>query len=253
MLEMRTLKILSTGLLCLAAAAQPQQTVDITSEPSHHLVFQNEYLRAFNVIVAPKASTLVHRHEHDYVFVTLGDADLTNARVGESPAGLQLKDGETRFTPGGFSHAAINNSDRPFHNITIDLLQAATNVKRCTEACSAPEPCTTKAPCATIERRISSDQWVMSFVTMPPGSRLERHTRAVPNLVVAVSDVDLTVVSGSSSREIKRTPGGLAWFPAGNHQPISSAWLTGVSGTLINSSNHSAAKFVTLEFAENTK
>src|SRR5262245_25374413 len=187
MLEMRTLKIVSTGLLCLAAAAQPQQTVDITSEPSHHLVFQNEYLRAFNVIVAPKASTLVHRHEHDYVFVTLGDADLTNARVGEPPAGLQLKDGETRFTPGGFAHAAVNNSNRPFHNITIDLLQAATNVKRCTESCAVPVPCAAaaKPACVTIERRISSDQWVMSFVTMPQRSRLERHTRALPNLVVA--------------------------------------------------------------------
>jgi quercetin dioxygenase-like cupin family protein len=255
MLQMRILRIAGPALLCLGAAAQPQQSVDITSEPSHHLVFQNEYLRAFDVTVAPKTSTLVHRHEHDYVFVTLGDADLTNARVGEKPAGLQLKDGETRFTPGGFAHAAINNSDRPFHNITIDLLQPATNVKRCTESCTVPVPCAAqaKSACPSMERRISSDQWVMSFVTMPPGSHLERHTRALPNLVVAVSNLDLTVVSGSSTREIKRTPGGLAWSQAGNHQLINSTWLTGVSGTLINSSNNSAAKFVTLEFAENKK
>jgi quercetin dioxygenase-like cupin family protein len=239
----------------LGAAAQPQQSVDITSEPSHHLVFENEYLRAFDVIVAPKASTLVHRHEHDYLFVTLGDADLTNARVGEKPTGLQLKDGETRFTPGGFAHAASNNSDRPFHNITIDLLQTATNVKRCTESCEVPVPCAAaaKSACASVERRISSDQWVMSFVTMPPGSRLEKHTRAVPNLVVAVSNLDLTVVSGSSTREIKRAPGGLAWAHAGNHPLVNSAWLTGVTGTLINSSNDSAARFVTLEFTENKK
>src|SRR5262245_51841165 len=187
MLEMRTLKIVSTGLLCLAAAAQPQQTVDITSEPSHHLVFQNEYLRAFDVIVAPKASTLVHRHEHDYVFVTLGDADLVNARVGDKPAPLQLKDGDTRYTAGGFAHAAINNSDQPFHNITIDLLQSSTNVKRCTESCLLTVPCANKGPCASIERRISSDQWAMSFVTMPPGSEIGRHTHAAPHLVVAVT------------------------------------------------------------------
>jgi quercetin dioxygenase-like cupin family protein len=244
------------ALLYAFALAQPQQSVDITSEPSHHLVLQNQYLRAFDVTVAPKATTLVHRHEHDYVFVTLGDADVTNARVGEKPSGLQLKDGETRFTPGGFAHAAINNIDRPFHNITIDLLQTATNVKRCTESCTVTVRCATKAPCTTIERRISSDQWVMSFVTMPAGGRFERHTRALPNLVVAVSDLALTVVSGSSTRETKCAPGGVAWFPAGADHELTSgarAWLSGVSGTLINSSNKSAAKFVTLEFTENKK
>jgi len=255
MLHMQKARIVALVAFWLWGAATSQQpSVDITAEPSHHLVFQNEYLRAFDVTVAPKASTLVHRHDHDYVFVTLGDADLVNARVGEKPTPLQLKDGETRYTPGGFAHAATNNSDQPFHNITIDLLQASTNVKRCTESCLVTVPCTTKAPCASIERRISSDRWVMSFVTMPPGSRLEEHTRAVPNLVVAVSNLDLTVVSGKSTREIKRTPGGFAWFSAGGTRSlIDSSWLTGVTGTLINSSHNGTARFVTLEFTEGRK
>src|SRR5260370_20531574 len=217
MLNMRELRIVGMALLYACVLAQSQQTVDITSEPSHHLVLQNQYLRAFDVTVAPKATTLVHRHEHDYVFVTLGDADLTNARVGEKPSGLQLKDGETRFTPGGFAHAAINNSDRPFNNITIDLLQTATNVKRCTESCSLPLPCANDAnsACPSVERRISSDQWVMSFITMPPGASVEKHSHPMPHLVVAVSNVDLTVDTGSSVNHSKLAIGGVAWFPAG--------------------------------------
>ena len=61
-LTMRTSRV--AGLVFLATAAlaqQQQQPVEITSEPSHHLVFQNEYVRVFDVTVAPKASTLVHR------------------------------------------------------------------------------------------------------------------------------------------------------------------------------------------------
>jgi len=119
------------GLVFLATftmAQQQQQPVEITSEPSHHLVFQNEYVRVFDVTVAPRATTLVHRHNHDYLFVTLGDSDVVSARVGEKPAALHLKDGEVRFTPGNFAHAAINESDRPFHNITIELLQPASHV-----------------------------------------------------------------------------------------------------------------------------
>lgn len=241
MLEMRTLKIAGISLLCLAAAGQPQQVVDITSEPSHHLVFQNEYLRAFNVIVAPKTSTLVHRHDHDYVFVTLGDADLSNVRVGEKPASLQLKDGETRFTPGGFAHAAINNSDRPFHNITIDLLQAASNAKPCAQDCAVSVPCApearSKSVCPSIERRITSDHWVMSFVTMPPGSALEKHTHTTPHLVVAVSDLDLTVDTGSAASQSKLAVGDVTWVPAGvTHSARNNTPTT--------------QRFVTLEFAE---
>lgn len=242
MLAMRTERIVGVAWLCLGAFAQPQQPVDITSEPSHHLVFQNEYLRAFDVVVAPKASTLVHRHEHDYVFVTLGDSDITNARVGENPSGLQLKDGETRFTPGGFAHAAVNNSDRPFHNVTIDLLQKATNVQRCTESCVVPVPCAAegKMLCPAIERRISSDQWVMAFVTMPPGSALDKHTHTTPHLVVAVSDVDLRVDTGAAPTQSKLAVGGVAWVPAG---------VTHSAGN----NTPSTQRFVTLEFAEMKK
>lgn len=242
MLAMRTARIVGVAWLCLGAFAQPQKPVDITSEPSHHLVFQNEYLRAFDVIVAPKASTLVHRHEHDYVFVTLGDAEITNARVGENPSGLQLKDGETRFTPGGFAHAAVNNSDRPFHNVTIDLLQKATNIQRCMESCVVPVPCAAerKVMCPAIERRISSDQWVMAFVTMPPGSFLEKHTHVVPHLVVAVSDVDLAVDTGGAASQAQLALGGVSWVPAG------------ATHSVRNNTSHTA-RFVTLEFAEMKK
>jgi len=41
-------------------------TVEITSEPSHHQIFQNDYVRVFKVEIAPHAATLRHRHHYDY-------------------------------------------------------------------------------------------------------------------------------------------------------------------------------------------
>src|SRR5262249_55941188 len=212
MLHMQKARIVALVVFWLWGAATSQQpSVDITAEPSHHLVFQNEYLRAFDVTVAPKSSTLVHRHNHDYLFVTLGDADLVNARVGEKPAPLKLKDGEVRFTAGNFAHAAINESDRPFHNTTIELLQPSTNVKTCTESCEMPAPCESeKGICPIIAPLISSDQWTVLLIKFPPGSRLESHARAVPHLFVPVSDLELTQELGSSSRMVKRTSGDVA-------------------------------------------
>jgi quercetin dioxygenase-like cupin family protein len=223
--------------LATATMALQQQSVEITSEPSHHLVLQNEYVRVFDVTVAPKASTLIHRHNHDYLFVTLGDSDVVSVRPGEKPVSLQLKDGDVRFTPGNFAHAAINNSDRPFHNITIELLKPSTNVKNCTEACEMPAPCeSAKGICPSIVPLIASDQWTVLLIKFPPGSRLESHARSAPHLFVPVSDLELTQELSSASRTVKRASGEVAWIPGG-----------GVAHALVNNTTH-PMQFVTVEF-----
>jgi hypothetical protein len=72
-------------LLISFLAAQTATEVEITAEPSHHLALENEFIRVFKVEVAPHASTLMHRHRHDYVFVTLGDAHVSNEVEGKLP------------------------------------------------------------------------------------------------------------------------------------------------------------------------
>ena len=234
------------GLVFLATftlAQQQQQPVEITSEPSHHLVFQNEYVRVFDVTVAPRATTLVHRHNHDYLFVTLGDSDVVSARVGEKPAALHLKDGEVRFTPGNFAHAAINESDRPFHNITIELLKPSTNVKTCAESCdsggciasilSTPGDNPPLPGCPGTIRRISADQWTASLESMPANAILSRP--AGPILLIAVSKLDLTRHSVLAVSAFKRESGGLAWISETQQE----TFRNGTSQT---------AQFITLEF-----
>lgn len=234
---MRTSRALGLVFLVTATLAQQQQSVEITSEPSHHLVFQNEYVRVFDVTVAPKASTLVHRHNQDYLFVTLGDSDVVNARVGEKPVPLHLKDGEVRYAPGNFAHAAINESERPFHNITIELLKPSTNVKSCAESCVVSMPCNdpANASCPAIEKRVSSDQWTVSLVTLPPSAGMEPRTQTPPRLVIAVSDLDFAGQTETAGNNIKRAPGYVGWVSAG------------VTHKLLNNSPK-PAQFVTLEF-----
>jgi uncharacterized RmlC-like cupin family protein len=229
---MRTSRVAGLVFLATATLAQQQQTVEITSEPSHHLVLQNEYVRVFDVTVAPKATTLVHRHNSDYLFVTLGDSDIVSARVGEKPASLILKDGEVRYTPGNFAHAAINNSDQPFHNITIELLKPTTSVQPCMVNCSH-DPI---GPGVTSTTQLYySDQWTIALITLAPAGQLERDMHGNPHLIIAVSDLDLTSQANSASNKIQRQPGGLLWMPAGH------------AYTLVNKSQK-PAKFVTLEF-----
>lgn len=248
---MRTSRVAGLLFLATAALAQHQQSVEITSEPSHHLVFQNEYVRVFDVTVAPRATTLVHKHNHDYLFVTLGDSDVVSVRPGEKPVGLKLKDGEVRFTPGNFAHAAINQSERPFHNITIELLKPSTNVKTCTGSCEA-DGCgsipallgkNSSAPaCPAITHLVSADQWTVSLVSVPPDATFNRPSSG-PALLVAVSKLQLVVAVSkpqlASQRNgvgtFKRASGGFDWIPAGRQE-------------MMHNGASEAAQFVTLEF-----
>ena len=60
--------------------------------------------------VAPHATTLVHWHRRDYMWVAIGAAEVTNIVTGKPPVKLKLQDGETRFTAGNFSHKATNDA-----------------------------------------------------------------------------------------------------------------------------------------------
>jgi hypothetical protein len=234
---MRKARLPGLMLVALAVFGQQQTSVEITSEPSHHQVLENKYVRVFDVTVAPKATTLVHRHNYDYLFVTLGDSDVVSTRPGEKPVALQLNDGEVRYTPGHFAHAAANRSSQPFHNTTIELLTPATNVKNCTEACSTPVACTSKSgSCPSIEKRISSDQWTVSMWSIPTGASFDRKFANGPALLVAVTDLDLTG-QGPAIGQYRRPVGGLDWIPSGSHQ-------------MISNSSSKPQKYVTVEFRE---
>lgn len=112
-------------MVCLVSllSAQAQEAVKLADEPLHHLKIDNEYVRAYYVEVAPHQETQLHRHDHDYVFVSLGASDVISAVPGKPEVHLLLKDGEIRFARGGFAHVARNMSDAPFRTVAIEFLR----------------------------------------------------------------------------------------------------------------------------------
>lgn len=125
---MKSLLCLSLLLFSISASARAQEPVplahgNVPGEPHHHLKIENEYVRVYYVEAPPHEATLLHQHDHDYIYVSLGPADVVNAILNKPEIHLQLKDGETHFTRGGFAHIARNLADTPFRNITIELLK----------------------------------------------------------------------------------------------------------------------------------
>ncbi len=220
---MKNQTVLSFLLAVSSVSAFAQAPVEVTSEPSHHLILENASVRVFAVTVNSGASTLVHRHAHDYIAVALGDSEILNAKAGAEPVKVAFKDGATSFATAGLVHAVINKSGRSFRNITIELLGPTTGEHACTASCSVPVPCDSpnKAMCPTAEELLSSDQWTVTKVTLPPGAHKPRHTHAGPYLVVPLTNVQFKETDEYGTvTNVRLGVGRAAWGKPVTHETV---------------------------------
>jgi quercetin dioxygenase-like cupin family protein len=236
---MRKLSIAAT-CLCLALTARTQQAqapVDVTSEPHHNPVLSNMFVRVYAVSVDPGKSTLMHRHGHDYLSVSIGDAQVTNTKEGAQPVAVNFKDGDVRFTAAPLVHAVGNTGEKPFRNRTIEIMQPTTNAKACTESCAIPVPCDAadKAACASVTKLFTADQWSVTMVTLPPGAKYPQHTHLANFLNVPLADADITVKNQDQPETVVHNKTGEV------------TWNNPIVHTVTNSGK-TTAKVVVLEF-----
>jgi len=222
-------------LAAIALTAQSTSEVEITAEPHHHLAIENDYVRVFKVEVAPHEATLMHIHHHDYVFVTLGAAEVENDVKGKPPVTLKLHDGEARFVAGNFAHVARNLADTPFRNVTIELLQDEAAHK-------TPPPKWDEErglhilTGGTQDIMFVQDGVRVSEIDLQPGAMLPSHHHSGPHLLVALTDLDVrSDVEGQGPMPGHFKSGDVKWLPGG------------YTHTLTNVGKQEA-KFVTLEF-----
>lgn len=228
-------------LLLLAAAfltAQTTKEVEITAEPHHHQVLENESVRVFNVEVPPHADTLMHWHRHDYVYVMLGDSYVSNDVKGKAPVQIKFPDGETRFSPATFAHIARNLSDQPFRNVTIEYLQDETlrqNAKENTAKLDATRGLDIFHG-GTSHILFVNDGVRATEFDVQPGGTVPQHHHQGPHLLIAVSDL-----------EIRSDVKGMGPMP-GHFKSGDSKWLPGNYSHTITNVGKKPAKFITLEF-----
>jgi quercetin dioxygenase-like cupin family protein len=224
----RTVLLLPCFAVFAFAQTATGPTVPVLIEPHHHLAIENEFVRAFRVEVPPHSETLLHRHDHDYIFVTIGASQVVNAVGGKAPVELKLANGETRFSRAPFAHVAKNLSDAPFRNVTVELLQD----RATREEASFPELASPQ-----MQKVLFVEDGVRAGETrLAPGATLPLHEHKKPHLVIAVSDLDMrSNVEGQSPISVKIKAGDVRWVPGG------------YTHTLTNTGQQEAW-FITLEF-----
>ena len=232
--------VLATLLFILALTAWTQQAqapVEVTAEPNHHKVLDNTFVRVYAVEVAPGKSSLMHRHGHDYLSVSIGDAQISNTREGAQPVTVNFKDGDVRFTAAPLVHLVSNTGDKPFRNRTIEIMQPTTNQKACTESCAIPVPCDAadKAACPSVVRLFSADQWTVTLVTLPLGAKYPQHAHPGNYLNVPLADADVTVKKQDQPETV------------GHYKTGEVTWNSPVVHAATNNGK-TAARLVVLEF-----
>lgn len=229
------MKCRSLFLLVLSAAAmaQPASEVPITAEPHHHQVLQNSYVRVFRVEVPSQQSTLMHRHEYDYAYVTIGPTELVNQDEGKAPANLKLHDGETRFSPGPFAHLVRDLAPTPFRNVTIEFLHSNSSTK--SQSRGWPEDRGLQILTGgTQDILFVRDDVRASDIQLNPQGTLPKLKTDAAQLIVTVSDVRLQAEPGHQQKdEVRLSAGDIRWM-----QP---------ARTLVNAGKQ-PARFICFEF-----
>src|ERR1051325_5152683 len=101
------MKLFLAGFLALACAVA-QQAVPSDGEPHHHVVYEDARVRILNVQIELRGSSLLHRHDNDYVWVSLGDSNVSDTVPGKPATHIQTADGGIHYTRGGITHVAKN-------------------------------------------------------------------------------------------------------------------------------------------------
>jgi hypothetical protein len=119
---------------------QEPTPIPLASEPHHHLALENEYVKLYQVEVAPHDSVKLHRHDTDAISLSLSDSVVTVHFPGKADVTQKLAFGQLRLQARGWVHSTLVEEGPPFKNVTVELLQAQTGERNGCAQVMAKEP-----------------------------------------------------------------------------------------------------------------
>ena len=92
----------------------------------HSVVFENEHVRVWEIVLAPGESQIWHRHENPYLVLALEAADNRIDPVGGGePRFVREEAGGVVFRPAGEVHMLTNHGDTIYRSRLVELLTTA--------------------------------------------------------------------------------------------------------------------------------
>ena len=107
-----------------------QNVVSITDEPHHHLVINNEWVRAYAVEIGPAQCTLCHVHSLPYLMYVAGHAHMLSVPRNGKAEEHTFSPDYSDFAPAGLEHVVENLGNSPFRNLIFEVLPTTEKLRR---------------------------------------------------------------------------------------------------------------------------
>lgn len=229
----------------------PASAVSIPDEPHYAHVFQNDFVQVFDLSLSPLDSTLLHRHDHPSLSLTLGASAVLDEVQGRPPANVTLQDGEIRYSPGGFADTLRTGAGVSLRNLIIVLNRSQDSPQNLgPDAASRPlGSCPQTSPPPVQNNQVPFEQvlpcfetsgLLMELIRVEGGKDFSQAAPGTPALLVAMSNANLDVALGGEHSAFLHA-GDVFWFPAGIPRKVSDFLGVG-SKFLLISFKDSAAK-----------
>ena len=87
------------------------------------VLFENERIRVWDLVLRPGEASAVHRHTADYVFVCTTPGRITFLAEGQPPTTTEYDDGFVEYTAvgPGISHQIRNTGQQVYREILVEL------------------------------------------------------------------------------------------------------------------------------------
>lgn len=104
--------------------ATMDRNIAATTDIGTELLFENDRVRVWQMLLAPGEESRLHRHERDYLFVYTTPSRLTVYHEGQPPSTGEYDDGFVSYTAVGeglVPHKLRNDGAKPHRQILVEF------------------------------------------------------------------------------------------------------------------------------------
>jgi hypothetical protein len=207
-------------LLPSALVAQTPGVPTMDHEPHHHLALHNDYVKVFNVEVAPGDSIILHSHDQDTIAIAIGDQLVTVGIPGKSIPQSKNADGQVRLQRAGYIHSTHVDGDTPYHTVAVELMQPQTGFHNiCAEILPGqPQNCpkvVIPIGASSVQVLLESEQTDASLVQVQPHQSM-KVGESGPEVIVALDAATISGTSKDPGKTLK--PGDFVWLDGATGQ-----------------------------------
>lgn len=210
------------ALWLLPISVQAPSVVQMDQEPHHHMVMKNDFVKVFEIDLAPKDAILMHQHDYDEVLIAVGGATTVSTTPGQADILTISKPGDVSFTRGGWEQSVRNIGQTAYHSISIESLHAQTGAHNLcgTQVPDLPANC----PAATVDAgapridqpQFQTDQIRVDVIRIQPRQQTILGESNRDNLIVAIDEAVIAPATGKGARaDQKFAPGNSVWIARG--------------------------------------